>query len=105
MIGISAKCGVIPFIYRWSALNNAPLSALSALDTIPIMVKVNENPSVKTSYGYILTVTDGQNVSRSDTVFYTLNPCPKVNAGRSQFICSPIAPFNLTPTVIADPTD
>ena len=105
MIGISAKCGVLPFTYRWSALNNAPLSALSRLDTIPIMVKVNENPSVKTSYGYILTVTDGQNESRSDTVFYTLNPCPKVDAGRSQFICSPIAPFNLTPTIIADPTD
>lgn len=105
MIGIPAKCGVIPFTYRWSALNNAPLSALSALDTIPVMVKVNENPIVKTSYGYILTVTDGQNVSRSDTVFYTLNPCPKVDAGRSQFICSPIAPFNLTPTVIADPSD
>jgi len=105
MIGIPAKCGVIPFTYRWSALNNAPLSALSALDTIPVMVKVNENPIVKTSYGYILTVTDGQNVSRSDTVFYTLNPCPKVDAGRSQFICSPIVPFNLTPTVIADPSD
>jgi hypothetical protein len=105
MIGIPAKCGVLPFTYRWSGLKNAPLTALSRLDTIPIFVKVNENPSVKTSYGYILTVTDGQNVSRSDTVFYTLNPCPKVDAGRSQFICSPITPFNLTPTVIADPTD
>lgn len=105
MIGIPAKCGVLPFRYSWSALNNAPLSALSALDTIPVFVKVNDNPSIKTTYGYILTVTDGQNVSRSDTVFYTLNPCPKVDAGRSQFICSPSVPFNLTPTVISDPSD
>jgi len=104
-IGIPARCGVIPFTYRWSALGNAPLSALSALDTVPVTVKVLESPSLKKQYGYILTVTDGQNVSRSDTVFYTLNPCPKVDAGRSQFICSPIAPFRMTPTVIADPTD
>ena len=104
-IGIAARCGVIPFTYRWSALNNAPLSALSALNTVPVTVKVNENPTMKKTYGYVLTVTDGQNVSRSDTVFYTLNPCPKVDAGRSQYICSPVAPFRLTPTVIADPSD
>lgn len=104
-IGVAARCGVFPFIYRWSALGNAPLSALSALNTVPVTVKVNENPPLKKQYGYILTVTDGQNVSRSDTVFYILNPCPKVDAGRSEFICSPAKPFRLAPTIIADPTD
>ncbi|MFM7158153.1 MAG: hypothetical protein ACKO0Y_10110, partial [Bacteroidota bacterium] len=104
-IGVAARCGVFPFVYRWSALGNAPLSALSALNTVPVTVKVNENPPLKKQYGYILTVTDGQNVSRSDTVFYILNPCPKVDAGRSEFICSPAKPFRLAPTIIADPTD
>ena len=104
-IGIPARCGVIPFTYSWSALGNAPLSALSALNTVPVTVKVNENPPFKKQFGYVLTVTDGQNITRSDTVFYTLNPCPKVDAGRSQFLCSPISPFRLSPTVIADPSD
>jgi hypothetical protein len=99
-IGVKSHCGVEPFRYEWTALGGAPIGALSATTTVPITVKVNENTPITKQYLYVLTVTDGQNQSRSDTVIYTLHPCPIVSAGKDTILCGPALPFQLKPNII-----
>jgi hypothetical protein len=96
-IGVPARCGVPPFQYSWKALGQAPITALSATNTVPVKVLINDNPTVSTVYEYELTVRDAQDQVRSDTMRYTLHPCPEIDAGNIPFVCGPADTFTLQP--------
>jgi PKD repeat protein len=93
-IGIPSRCGVPPFIYKWTSLD-APISTLSLANTVPVSVLVPDPVQQTTRYRYVLTVTDGQNQTRSDTVVYTKFPCPVITMPADTFICGPASPFRL----------
>lgn len=104
-IGVESRCGEAPFTYTWRALGTAPISALSATNTVPVTLTITDNPSRTTLYQYELTVSDAQNRTTRDTMSYSLHPCPTADAGADITLCGPAAPTQLRPTVTIDSVD